>query len=73
MEIHDLDSVSVKIYNPEKTIADCFQFRNKIGIDTAVEAIRLYRERRTIRIDELMRYAKIAASKIIRPYLEAIL
>ena len=74
VEIHDLDSVSVKIYNPEKTIADCFKFRNKIGIDTAVEAIRLYRERRTIRIDELMRYAKICRiEKIIRPYLEAIL
>lgn len=74
VEIHELDSVNVKIYNPEKTIADCFKFRNKIGIDTAVEAIRLYRERRTIRIDELMRYAKFCrVEKIIRPYLEAIL
>lgn len=74
VELHELDSISVKIYSPEKTIADCFKFRNKIGIDTAVEAMRLYRERRTVRIDELMRYAKICrVERLIRPYLEAIL
>ncbi len=74
VETHELDSVSVRIYSPEKTLADCFKFRNKIGLDTAVEAVRFYRERRTIKVDDLMRYAVVCrVKKIIRPYLEAIL
>jgi predicted transcriptional regulator of viral defense system len=74
IETHEFDSVNVRIYNPEKTLADCFKFRNRIGLDTAVEAVRFYRERRPVRIDELMRYAAICrVKKVIRPYLEAIL
>jgi predicted transcriptional regulator of viral defense system len=74
IEDHKVDDVSVRIYNPEKTLADCFKFRNRIGLDTAVEAVRFYRERRTVKIDELMHYASVCrVTKIIRPYLEAIL
>ena len=74
VETHKLDAVSVRIYTPEKTLADCFKFRNKIGLDTALEAIRFYRERRRVKVDELMRHAAICrVTKIIRPYLEAIL
>lgn len=74
VETHELDSVNVRIYSPEKTLADCFKFRNKVGLDTAVEAVRFYRERRSIKVDDLMRYAVICrVKKIIRPYLEAIL
>jgi len=74
VEIHELDGVGVRIYSPEKTLADCFKFRNKIGLDTAVEAIRFYRERRSVKVDDLMRYASICrVNKVIRPYLEAIL
>lgn len=74
VEIHKFDGVSVRIYNPEKTLADCFKFRNRIGLDTVVEAIRFYRERRRVKVDDLMRYASICrVKKIIRPYLEAIL
>jgi len=74
VEIHELDCVRVRIYCPEKTIADSFKFRNKIGLDTAVEAVRLYRERRIVKVDDLMRYASICrVKKVIRPYLEAIL
>lgn len=72
--VHKIDGVDVRIYSPEKTLADCFKFRNKIGLDTVVEAIRFYRERRDIKVDELMHYASICrVQKIIRPYLEAIL
>ncbi len=72
--IHKFDGVSVRIYKPEKTLADCFKFRNRIGLDTAVEAVRFYRERRSVKVDDLMRYASICrVKKIIRPYLEAIL
>jgi predicted transcriptional regulator of viral defense system len=74
VETHELDSVNVLIYGPEKTLADCFKFRNRIGLDTAVEAVRFYRERRVIKVDDLMRYAGFCrVTKIIQPYLEAIL
>ncbi len=74
VEAHELDGVSVRIYNPEKTLADCFKFRNQVGLDTVMEAVRFYRERRSIKVDDLMHYAGICrVKKIIRPYLEAIL
>jgi len=74
VDTHDLDGVSVRIYSPEKTLADCFKFRNKVGLDTVVEAIRFYRERRSIKVDDLMRYATICrVNRVMRPYLEAIL
>jgi len=74
VDTHKLDGVDIHIYSPEKTLADCFKFRNKIGLDTAVEAVRFYRERRSVNVDALMRYAAICrVEKVIRPYLEAIL
>ena len=74
VERHELDGVSVHIYNMEKTLADCFKFRNKIGLDTAVEAVRFYRERKSVNVDALMHFAKICrVEKVMRPYLEAIL
>ena len=74
VETHELDGVIVRIYNPEKTLADCFKFRNKVGLDTVVEAVRFYRERKRVKVDDLMRYAAICrVKKIIRPYLEALL
>ena len=74
MDTHKLDGVDIRIYSPEKTLADCFKFRNKIGLDTAVEAVRFYRERRSVNVDALMRYAAICrVEKVMRPYLEAIL
>ena len=74
MDIHDLDGIGVRIYSPEKTLADCFKFRNKVGLDTVIEAIRFYRERKKIKVDDLMRYASICrVNKTMRPYLEAIL
>jgi len=74
VDIHDLDGVSVRIYSPEKTLADCFKFRNKVGLDTVIEAIRFYRERRRIKVDDLLYYATVCrVNRIMRPYLEAIL
>lgn len=73
IETHLLDGVSVRIYCPEKTIADCFKFRRSTGLDVALEALRLYRERGRIHLEEIMRYAEICrVAQIIRPYLEAI-
>ncbi len=74
VEKHVIDGVIVRVYSPEKTLADCFKFRNRVGLDTAVEAIRFYRERNRVKVDELIRYAAICrVGKIIRPYLEALL
>jgi predicted transcriptional regulator of viral defense system len=74
IEEHHLDGVSVRIYCPEKTIADCFKYRNKIGLDVAIEALRLCRERKRSNIQTLMQYARICrVDKIIQPYLEAML
>jgi predicted transcriptional regulator of viral defense system len=74
VETHKLDGVDIRIYCPEKTLADCFKFRNKIGLDTAVEAVRFYRERRNVNVDALMHFAAICrVEKVMRPYLEAIL
>lgn len=74
VESHELDGVNVRIYSPEKTLADCFKFRNQVGLDRVVEAVRFYRERRSIKVDDLMRYAGVCrVKKIIHPYLEAIL
>ena len=74
VETHEVDGVIVRVYTPEKTLADCFKFRNRVGLDTAVEAVRLYRERKRVKVDEIMRYAAICrVKKVVRPYLEALL
>lgn len=72
IENHAIDGVSVKIYNPEKTLADCFKFRNKIGMEVVLEALKLYRSRQQFNIEKLLTYAKICRVKnIMMPYLEA--
>jgi predicted transcriptional regulator of viral defense system len=74
IEIHKIDGVPVRIYGPEKTLADCFKHRNKIGLDVALEALKIYRKRKPLKVNELARYAKICrVEKTMRPYLEAIL
>ena len=74
VDVYSLDGIRVRIYDAEKTIVDCFKFRSRIGLDTAADALRLYRERRNIDMDRLMRYAGICrVSRVIRPYLEALL
>lgn len=74
VETRSVDGATIRIFNAEKTIADCFKFRNKIGTDIAVEALRAYRSRRKQDLIALMRYAKIdRVESIIRPYIEAML
>lgn len=74
IETHPLEGVPVRVYGPEKTLADCFKFRNRIGLDTVIEALRFYRERRSMKVDELLHFAAICrVTKVMRPYLEAIL
>ena len=70
-----VDEVPVRIYSPAKTIADCFKYRNKIGQDIAVEALRRFRERqKKPDVRELLHFARICRVEgIMRPYLEATL
>jgi predicted transcriptional regulator of viral defense system len=72
IEVHELDGVNVRIYNKEKTVADCFKFRNKIGQDIAIEALKEYLREPSSDVEKLMYYAGIdRVSKVIRPYVEA--
>ena len=68
-----IENVPVKIYSLAKTIADCFKFRNKIGLDVAIEALRDCLAGRRASPDELLEYANICrVSKVMRTYLEAL-
>lgn len=74
IEEHRVDSRDVRVYSPERTIVDCFRYRNRIGLDTAIEALRLYRERKPVKPDSIMDCARTCrAARTIRPYLEGIL
>ncbi len=73
IEDHKIDGVKVKVYGPEKTVADCFKFRNKIGLDVAIEALKLCRERKGSTPRKLLHYARICrVERVMRPYLEAL-
>jgi predicted transcriptional regulator of viral defense system len=73
VEAHQLDGQQVRIYSAEKTIADCFKYRNKIGLDTAREALKLYLERRKKNLGAILEAAEVCrVAKVIRPYLEAL-
>ncbi|SRR6266851_2855999 len=74
IETHKVDSIGLRVYSPEKTLADCFKYRNKLGLDTVLEALRLYRSRRRPNVDDLMKFARICrVEKVMRPYLQALL
>lgn len=72
IEERNFDDVHVRIYTPEKTLADCFKFRRKIGLDVAIEALRTYRRRSGASIQRVYEYARVCrVANVIRPYLEA--
>jgi predicted transcriptional regulator of viral defense system len=73
VEEHSIEGVIVRVYNPGKTVADCFKYRNKIGLDVALEALRDCRRQGRCTNDELWHYAKICrVANVMRPYMEAI-
>jgi predicted transcriptional regulator of viral defense system len=74
VEEHEVDRIPVKIYNPAKTVADCFKFRNKVGLDVALEALRETWRTRKVTMDDLWEAAKVCrVANVMRPYLEAII
>ncbi len=73
IETHVIEGASVRIYEPAKTVVDCFRYRRKIGLDVALEGLREAVRQRRARPDEIVRYAKdCRAWTVIRPYLEAV-
>lgn len=73
VETHRIEGQSVRVYSVAKTLADCFKYRNKIGLDVAIEALReAWRERR-VRMDDLDRFARICrVDRVMSPYIEAL-
>jgi predicted transcriptional regulator of viral defense system len=73
VQTKEVDHQTVKVYSPAKTVADCFKYRNKIGLDVALEALREGWKEKLFTMDELWKYAKICrVSNVMRPYLESI-
>lgn len=73
MEEHVVDGVTVRVTGVAKTVADCFKYRNKIGLDVALEALREAWQEKRMGSDEIWRFAKICrVANVMRPYLESL-
>jgi predicted transcriptional regulator of viral defense system len=73
VEEHIIQGVTVRVTNPARTVVDCFKYRNKVGLDVALEALRDCRQKRKATMDELHRVAQARRmANVMRPYLEAL-
>jgi predicted transcriptional regulator of viral defense system len=73
IETHRLENVDVRVYSAAKTVADCFKYRNKVGIDVAVEALRDFSRKHRGGATELAHFARICrVTRVMQPYLDAI-
>jgi len=73
IETHRIEGVEVRVYSAAKTVADCFKYRNKVGIDVAVEALRDFSRRYRGGATELARFARVCrVTRVMQPYLDAI-
>lgn len=73
VEEHDVDGVQVRVFGAAKTVADCFKFRNRIGTDVAVEALREFRRAHPKDLETLWRFAQVdRVTRVIQPYLQAV-
>ena len=74
VEVHKVDGLDLRVFSPAKSVADCFQFRGQVGLDTALAALKALRRRRSFDPEELLRFAKVCrVERLVRGYLEAIL
>jgi predicted transcriptional regulator of viral defense system len=72
-KVHRIEGISVRVFSPAKTVADCLKYRKKVGLDVAIEALRDALHQKKAPIAELIRYAELdRVSRIMRPYLEAL-
>jgi predicted transcriptional regulator of viral defense system len=73
VETHRIDGVAVRIYGVARTLVDCFKYRNKLGLDIAIEALRFARERKRISNREILHFARLLRQvQVISPYLESV-
>jgi predicted transcriptional regulator of viral defense system len=73
IEKHIIENNEIKIYNIPKTIADCFKYRNKLGMDVAIEALKDVMLNKQATVDEIIKYSEICrVRKIITPYMESL-
>jgi predicted transcriptional regulator of viral defense system len=73
IETHTIQNVPVRVYNVAKTIADCFKYRNKVGLDVCIEALRDGWRQRKVTADDLWHFSKVCrVSNVMRPYLESV-
>jgi predicted transcriptional regulator of viral defense system len=73
IENYDIEGLALKVYSPAKTVVDCFKYRNKIGLDIAIEALRDCWRKKKATMDELWHFAKICRmTNVMRPYLESL-
>lgn len=73
IDVHKIEGIAVRIYSPAKTVADCFKFRNRIGLEAAIEAARECFRLNKATADEIYHFAKICRVwNVMKPYLEAI-
>ena len=74
VETQYVDDTPVRIYSPEKSIADIFKYRHQIGLDAAIETLKHYRQRPAVDVSKLLHYARICrVERVMKPYLEALL
>jgi predicted transcriptional regulator of viral defense system len=73
VEVHRIEGVDVKVTSIDKTVADCFKYRHKIGVDVAVEALRAALHDRRATVDDILGAASVCrVANVMRPYLEAL-
>jgi predicted transcriptional regulator of viral defense system len=73
VEEHKVEGVPLKVYSSAKTVADCFKYRNKIGIDLAIEALRDALRQKKATLNEIHHFAKVCrVARVMRPYLESV-
>jgi len=73
IEAHQIDGITVRIYGVARTLVDCFKYRNKLGLDIAIEALRFARERKRISNREILNFARLLRQvRVIGPYLESV-
>ncbi|MFA6240070.1 MAG: type IV toxin-antitoxin system AbiEi family antitoxin domain-containing protein [Candidatus Hydrogenedentales bacterium] len=74
VELHEMNGAELRVFSAAKTVADCFKYRNKIGVDIAIEALRDYLRQRKGPFDDLTEYARVCrVERVMGPYLEALL
>ncbi len=74
VEVHNIGGVDIRVFSPAKTVADCFKYRGKIGLDVALEALRDCLRQKKATADDLVSFGRLCrVGKVMRPYMEAML